>query len=147
VAVRLGHRAGFGNQAAGRPGSIDGADLPDRQPHRGGHAGLRAEPGLLAAREQALRPRARAAVQVPERDAGRAAGVRDHPGAAISARRKATRRLGAVDLETLDALITRGIAGSREEAVRWALARILERPAYARLRERAREIDRLKTEF
>jgi hypothetical protein len=56
-------------------------------------------------------------------------------------------RLGAEDLETLDALITAGIAASRAEAVRWALARIRERPAYAQLRERAREIDRLKTEF
>jgi hypothetical protein len=56
-------------------------------------------------------------------------------------------RLGPVDLETLDALITAGIAGSRAEAVRWALARIRERPAYAQLRERAREIDRLKNEF
>jgi Arc/MetJ-type ribon-helix-helix transcriptional regulator len=52
-----------------------------------------------------------------------------------------------VDLETLDALITAGIAASRAEAVRWALARIRERPAYAQLRERAREIERLKTEF
>lgn len=56
-------------------------------------------------------------------------------------------RLGPVDLETLDALITAGIATSRAEAVRWALARIRERPAYAQLRERAREIERLKTEF
>jgi hypothetical protein len=56
-------------------------------------------------------------------------------------------RLGPVDLETLDALITAGIAASRAEAVRWALARIRERPAYGQLRERAREIERLKTEF
>ncbi|HEY5359548.1 MAG TPA: hypothetical protein VIJ82_18025 [Streptosporangiaceae bacterium] len=56
-------------------------------------------------------------------------------------------RLGPADLETLDALITAGIAASRAEAVRWALARIRERPAYAQLRERAREIERLKTEF
>jgi hypothetical protein len=56
-------------------------------------------------------------------------------------------RLGRVDLETLDALITAGIAASRAEAVRWALARIRERPAYTQLRERAREIERLKTEF
>lgn len=56
-------------------------------------------------------------------------------------------RLGPVDLETLDALITAGIASSRAEAVRWALARIRERPAYAQLQERAREIERLKTEF
>jgi hypothetical protein len=56
-------------------------------------------------------------------------------------------RLGPADLETLDALITAGIASSRAEAVRWALARIRERPAYNELRERAREIERLKTEF
>ena len=40
-----------------------------------------------------------------------------------------------------------GVAGSRAEAVRWALARLRDRPAYAELRERAREIERLKTEF
>jgi hypothetical protein len=56
-------------------------------------------------------------------------------------------RLGPVDLETLDALITAGIAASRAEGLRWALARIRERPAYALLRERARETERLKTEF
>ena len=47
--------------------------------------------------------------------------------------------LGAVDLATLDTLITAGIAASRAEAARWALARIREQPAYARLSERARE--------
>ncbi len=56
-------------------------------------------------------------------------------------------RLGPEDLETLDALITAGIATSRAEAVRWALARIRERPAYAKLRERVREIDELKAQF
>jgi hypothetical protein len=56
-------------------------------------------------------------------------------------------RLGPVDLETLDALITAGIAANRAEAVRWTLARIRERPAYAQLRQRAREIEELKTQF
>jgi hypothetical protein len=56
-------------------------------------------------------------------------------------------RLGPDDLETLDALITAGIATSRADAVRWALARIRERPAYAKLRERVREIDELKAQF
>ncbi len=56
-------------------------------------------------------------------------------------------RLAPVDLETLDALITAGIAPNRAEAVRWALARIRERPAYAQLRQRAREIEDLKTQF
>src|SRR3954452_16910267 len=56
-------------------------------------------------------------------------------------------RLRPADLETLDALITAGIVASRAEGLRWALARIRERPAYGQLRERAREIERLKTEF
>ena len=56
-------------------------------------------------------------------------------------------RLGLDDLETLDTLITAGIAPNRAQAVRWALARIRERPAYAQLRERAREIEALKSQF
>lgn len=56
-------------------------------------------------------------------------------------------RLRPVDLETLDALITAGIVANRAEGLRWALARIRERPAYGQLRERAREIERLKNEF
>jgi hypothetical protein len=56
-------------------------------------------------------------------------------------------RLGPTDLETVDTLITAGIAANRADAVRWTLARIRERPAYAQLRERTREIERLKTEF
>ena len=78
----------------------------------------------------------------------------NRPGRSLEARAQARAdltpvmaRLAPVDLETLDALITAGIAANRAEAVRWALARIRERPAYAQLRERAREIERLKTEF
>jgi len=56
-------------------------------------------------------------------------------------------RLGSDDLETVDTLITAGIAGNRADAVRWALARIRERPAYEKLRERAREIEELKAQF
>lgn len=56
-------------------------------------------------------------------------------------------RLGPADLETVDTLITAGIAANRAEAVRWALARIRERPAYTRLRARAREIEELKAQF
>ncbi|MGD0063821.1 MAG: hypothetical protein ABSB76_10310 [Streptosporangiaceae bacterium] len=48
-------------------------------------------------------------------------------------------RLGPADTGTLDTLITAGIAASRSEAVRWALARVREQPAYAALSERARE--------
>ena len=56
-------------------------------------------------------------------------------------------RLGPADLEMVDALITMGTAASRAEAVSWVLARIRERPAYARLTERARELDDLKAHF
>jgi hypothetical protein len=56
-------------------------------------------------------------------------------------------RLGPADLEMLDALITAGTAASRAEAFGWALARIRERPTYARLSERARELDELKAHF
>jgi hypothetical protein len=56
-------------------------------------------------------------------------------------------RLGPTDLQTLDTLITTGIAANRADAVRWTLARIRERPAYAELRDRARQIEELKTQF
>jgi hypothetical protein len=56
-------------------------------------------------------------------------------------------RLGQADLETVDTLITAGFAANRAQAVRWALARIRERPAYAELRERAKEIENLKSQF
>jgi hypothetical protein len=52
-----------------------------------------------------------------------------------------------VDLGTLDILITAGIAANRAEALRWALARIRERPAYAKLSQRARALDELKAKF
>lgn len=47
-------------------------------------------------------------------------------------------------METLDTLITAGIAANRAEALRWVLARIRERPAYAKFGERARDLDELK---
>jgi Arc/MetJ-type ribon-helix-helix transcriptional regulator len=56
-------------------------------------------------------------------------------------------RLKPPELEIVDTLITAGIANSRAEAIRWALARISERPAYAQLREHTRDIQRLTTEF
>jgi hypothetical protein len=56
-------------------------------------------------------------------------------------------RLRAPELEIVDTLISAGIAANRAEAVRWALARISERAAYAQLREHTRDIERLKTEF
>jgi hypothetical protein len=56
-------------------------------------------------------------------------------------------RLRGPELEIVDTLISAGIAANRAEAIRWALARISERPAYAQLREHTRDIERLKTEF
>ena len=76
------------------------------------------------------------------------------PGRALEARALAggdltpvMARLGPADLETLDTLITSGIASNRADAVRWALARIRERPAYGQLRAKAAEIEELKTQF
>jgi Arc/MetJ-type ribon-helix-helix transcriptional regulator len=56
-------------------------------------------------------------------------------------------RLGPAGLETLDTLIMAGSASTRAEAIRWALDRIRERPAYRRLRELRRDTDKLKNEF
>jgi hypothetical protein len=56
-------------------------------------------------------------------------------------------RLEPVDLETLDALIAAGITANRSDSVRWALARIRERPAFAKLAEWVRGLDELKAEF
>jgi hypothetical protein len=55
--------------------------------------------------------------------------------------------LGPADLAAVDALIVAGVAGTRSEALRWAVGRIRENPAYAQLRERTRELDQLKAEF
>jgi hypothetical protein len=56
-------------------------------------------------------------------------------------------RLGPTDLQTLDTLITAGIASNRADAVRWALARIRERPAYQQLLTMTRQIEDLKGQF
>ena len=56
-------------------------------------------------------------------------------------------RLGPEDLDTLDSLITAGVAANRSDSVRWALARIRERPAFAKLTEWVRGLDELKSEF
>jgi hypothetical protein len=56
-------------------------------------------------------------------------------------------RLGAADLAVVDTLITAGIASSRAEALRWAVGRIRENPAYEQLQQRVYEINELKTQF
>ena len=55
-------------------------------------------------------------------------------------------RLGAVELATLDTLITAGIVNSRAEGLRWALSRLREHPAYAQLQQQVHENDELKTQ-
>jgi hypothetical protein len=50
-------------------------------------------------------------------------------------------RLGALDLATVDTLITAGIVNSRGDGLRWALSRLREDPAYARIQQRANEND------
>jgi hypothetical protein len=56
-------------------------------------------------------------------------------------------RLKTPELDIVDTLIAAGIANNRAEAIRWALTRIRERPAYEELREHTRSIERLKSEF
>lgn len=55
--------------------------------------------------------------------------------------------LGPAGLETVDTLIMAGTAATRAEAIRWALDRIRERPAYQRLRELRSDADKLRNEF
>jgi Arc/MetJ-type ribon-helix-helix transcriptional regulator len=60
-------------------------------------------------------------------------------------------RLKTPELDIVDTLIAAGIANNRAEAIRWALTRIRERPAYGQLQEHTRNmtrsIERLKGEF
>ena len=55
--------------------------------------------------------------------------------------------LGPAGLETVDTLIMAGIADDRADAIRLVLPRFREQPEYGQLRERIREIDRLRAEF
>ena len=85
-------------------------------------------------------------------------GQRGHPVISMSAgppdRTAPARSLTAVmarldprDVEVLDTLTTAGIVPNRAEGVRWALARIRERPAYTQLREHIGKIDELKAQL
>jgi hypothetical protein len=55
-------------------------------------------------------------------------------------------RLGPADLATLDSLITAGIANNRDQALRWAVGRIRDHPAYTQLQQPAHEINELKAQ-
>ena len=74
-------------------------------------------------------------------DRGRAAAAHDEAPEDLT---PVMARLGAVDLATVDTLITAGIVNSRAEGLRWALSRLREDPAYARLQQQARENDEPK---
>jgi hypothetical protein len=54
--------------------------------------------------------------------------------------------LGPAGLETVDTLIMAGIADDRADAIRLVLPRFREQPEYEQLRERVREIGRLRAE-
>ena len=56
-------------------------------------------------------------------------------------------RLKTAELDIVDTLIAAGIANNRAEAIRWALNRIRERPAYEQVRKHTRDLERLKSEF
>jgi len=56
-------------------------------------------------------------------------------------------RLGPADLATVDTLITAGIATSRAEVLRWAVARVREHPVFAQIQQRVNEISELKAQF
>ena len=56
-------------------------------------------------------------------------------------------KLGPDDLGAIDALIMAGVAASRSEALRWAVSRIRENPAYVQLQERVHELNDLKAQF
>lgn len=53
-------------------------------------------------------------------------------------------RLGALDLATVDTLITAGVVNSRAEGLRWALSRFREHPADAQFQQQAHENDEFK---
>jgi hypothetical protein len=55
--------------------------------------------------------------------------------------------LGPAGLEAVDTLIMAGIADDRADAIRVVLPRFREQPEYEQLRERVREIDRLRAEL
>jgi hypothetical protein len=56
-------------------------------------------------------------------------------------------RLKAAELDIVDTLIAAGVASNRAEALRWALTRIRERPAYEQLQQHTRDLERLKNEL
>jgi hypothetical protein len=111
-------------------------------------------PGLDQFRQDLLerRPQIRYIEVVREDDSGQRTGgnvrfVEDGREAADGEFTHVMVRLKTAELDIVDTLIAAGIANNRAEAIRWALTRIRERPAYEQLREHTRDIERLKNEF
>lgn len=77
----------------------------------------------------------------------RLASLRREPEPTTTALMPVMARLGPAELETVDTLITAGIAANRAEAIRWALTRIRERPAYQQLEEHVHKLAELKDQF
>jgi hypothetical protein len=111
-------------------------------------------PGLNQLREDLLerRPEIRYIEVMTEDNSGQRTGgnvrfVEDGREAADGEFTHVMVRLKTAELDIVDTLIAAGIASNRAEAIRWALTRIPERPAYEKLREHTRDIERLKSEF
>jgi hypothetical protein len=111
-------------------------------------------PGLNQFRDslQERRPEIRYFEVVEEDDSGQRTGgnvrfVEDGREAADGEYTHVMVRLKTAELEIVDTLIAAGIANNRAEAIRWALTRIRERPAYEQVRKHTRDIERLKDEF
>jgi hypothetical protein len=111
-------------------------------------------PGLNQFRESLLerRPEIRYIELVEEDDSGQRTGgnvrfVEDGREAADGEFTNVMVRLKAAELDIVDTLIAAGIAGNRAEALRWALTRVRERPAYEQVRQHTRDLERLKNEF
>lgn len=130
----------------------------DPDPRKAAKAGRRFKtavgPGLSQFRESLLErwPEIRHIEVMTEDDAGRRTGgnvrfVEDAREPADGEFTNVMVRLKAAELDIVDTLIAAGIAGNRAEALRWALTRVRERPAYEELREHTRNIERLKSEF
>ena len=136
----------------------DRLQVPHPDPRKAAKAGrtfkLAVGPGLNQFRDNLLErwPEIRYIEVMQEDDSGqRTAGnvrfVEDGREAADGEYTHVMVRLETPELDIVDTLIAAGIAGNRAEAIRWALTRIRDRPAYEQLREHTRDIERLKSEF
>jgi hypothetical protein len=138
--------------------SDDAASLshpgPDLLLHRAASFDPASTPGLNQFRDLAVErwPEIRYIEVMTEDDRGQRTGgnvrfVEDGREAADGEFTQVMVRLRTAELDIVDTLVAAGIANNRAEAIRWALTRIRERPAYEQLLEHTRDIERLKSEF